>query len=205
MLQIGDLANSGPVLHHLIGRTSKRLFDSSSYPRILSVEQGISFVDYFKITSVSSFLLESRNTVLSIPNISEEEKLDRFVAGLKQHIRLEVLKSSSINLESASTITIHVNSAIYGTGIYERNRAIASVLHKDPKPMAIGDVNGSVQFRGKSFNSNRTEMSHHNGRRIFEVVLFLHVIKLDFVHGNIISRTLRQQIHNNTMMYDMIV
>ena len=44
-------------------------------------------------SSISKYLAEFRNIILTIPDVTDDEKLDRFCSGLKYEIRVEVLKS----------------------------------------------------------------------------------------------------------------
>lgn len=55
----------------------------------------------YQKTRVSSNVNELRNIVISISGIREDEKLDKFCAGSKPMIGLEVLKAGPVNLEQA--------------------------------------------------------------------------------------------------------
>ena len=44
--------------------------------------------------------------------MTEGEKLDKFVQGLKHNVRLEVLKSTESTFENASSIALRVDSAL---------------------------------------------------------------------------------------------
>ena len=101
--------------------------------------------------SVSTYLNLFRNIVIGIPNISEDEKLDKFCAGLKTEIRLEVLKAGPSNMDDASRIALNVDSAMYGTGMFSPSRN-----HSGPTPMDIGNVEGQVNnFQNKKRNGQR--------------------------------------------------
>ena len=65
-------------------------------------------------TSVSAHLTEVRNTVLSIPGITEYEKLDRFCSGLKPQVKLEVLKSNPTCSDQAAQVALSVDSSLFG-------------------------------------------------------------------------------------------
>ena len=66
-------------------------------------------------TSVAKFLSDFRNIVLTIPDISDGEKWDKFCAGLKYDVRLEVLKSAATTFEHAAKIALRVDSAIWAS------------------------------------------------------------------------------------------
>lgn len=66
--------------------------------------------------SVSRYLSEFKNTILAIANMSDEEKMDRFIGGLKHSIRIEVLKSQPENFEDCARIALNVDSAIWRAG-----------------------------------------------------------------------------------------
>lgn len=88
-------------------------------------------------TSVSTYLSEFRNIVLTIPEINDGEKLDRFIQGLKPQVKIEVLKAGAKNLDEASRIALNVDSAIFGSRL---NRFQASDLRQSPVPMEIGNT-----------------------------------------------------------------
>ena len=57
--------------------------------------------------SVSGYLTTFRNLVIAIPGMNDAEKLDRFCAGLKNEVRLEVLKANPADLNTASQISLN--------------------------------------------------------------------------------------------------
>lgn len=63
--------------------------------------------------SVSKYLSEFRNLVLTIPDVTDGEKWDRFCAGLKFDVRLEVIKSSFKMFEEAAQLALSIDSAIF--------------------------------------------------------------------------------------------
>lgn len=94
-------------------------------------------------TSVEHYLAEFRNIVLMIGDISEGEKIDRFVEGLKYNVKIEVMKSSVNSFEESARIALNIDSAIW------RARRSTSGFHPHtpnvggPTPMEIGNVNGA--------------------------------------------------------------
>lgn len=106
--------------------------------------------------SVSAYLNLFRNIVISIPNITEDEKLDKFCSGLKPEIKLEVLKAGPISMDAAARIALNVDSAMYSTGNF---------LQNGPVPMDIGNVNGSksnLNSVGEINNSQRDNDRKNN-------------------------------------------
>ena len=96
--------------------------------------------------SVAAYLAEFRNIILTIPHMTEDEKVDRFCQGLKPQIRLEVMKAGARTMNDASRIALNVDAALYGAGAFSytpyRNPS-------GPVPMDIGNVEQHARvFRG---------------------------------------------------------
>lgn len=102
--------------------------------------------------NVSSYLDEFRNIVIGIPGISEDEKLDKFCAGLKPAVRLEVLKAGPSTVDGAACIALNVDNAMYNVGTFNNRRASLNVFGE--QPMDIGNVESRPHYRGRSFNAN---------------------------------------------------
>lgn len=97
--------------------------------------------------SVAAFLAEFRNTVLAIPNMTEDEKVDRFCQGLKPQIRLEVMKAGARTMNDASRVALNVDAALYGAGIFSFSQPRSPQV---PVPMDIGNLeqHRRYNFRG---------------------------------------------------------
>ena len=104
--------------------------------------------------SVSSYLNEFRNLVLNIPNMTEDEKLDKFCAGLKPEIRLEVLKSGPVTVDNAARIALNVDSALFGAGIFMQRSSFSPSSGNDP--MEIGNVEGGDNHNGRRRGNGRS-------------------------------------------------
>ena len=89
----------------------------------------------FQRTSVSCYLSEFRNIVLTIPGIIEGEQVDKFCQGLKPNVRLEIMNAGIQSINEASRIALNVDSALFGSGIYPAYSKEAS----GPTPMEIGN------------------------------------------------------------------
>lgn len=61
--------------------------------------------------TVSSYINEFRNTVIFVPSISEDEKIEKFWSGLKPMVWLEVLESGPWNVENSAGTALNFESA----------------------------------------------------------------------------------------------
>lgn len=95
--------------------------------------------------SVEKYLSEYRNITLMINDVSEGEKVDRFVDGLKYNVRVELLEMNCVSFEESARIALNVDSAIWGarrgtTG----NRSYGDASYSTvPTRMEVGNVNSS--------------------------------------------------------------
>lgn len=103
-------------------------------------------------TSVSAYLNEFQNTVISIPGMTTEEMIDRFVGGLKPQTRLEVLKASPTEFSEASSIALNVDNALYSSFSSGFSSGLAS--GNSYAPMDIGNVNAGERQNGRGRTSN---------------------------------------------------
>lgn len=87
--------------------------------------------------SVSKYLSEFRNCILTISDISEGELLDRFIQGLKSEVKIEVLKTQAANFEDATKVALRVDSALWSSSHSRSSFATSSSTHD---PMEIGNV-----------------------------------------------------------------
>ena len=69
--------------------------------------------------SVQEYAAQFRSLVLEIPGISEDEKLDRFIRGLKENTRMEVECKEPNNLNDAIKIADRYDSIAFK---YQKNR-----------------------------------------------------------------------------------
>lgn len=112
-----------------------------------------------QLHSVSKYLSEFRNLILAIPGMSEGEKLDRFIEGLKYPVRVEVLKTHSDSFEECARIALNVDSAIWRASSGSRadgaqgNRG--STSNSMPTPMEVGNTEGSKRSRNQTEQRKR--------------------------------------------------
>lgn len=109
--------------------------------------------------SVSKYLAEFRNVTITIPGINDGEMWDRFCAGLKYEVRLEVMKSSVTSFEEAAKIALRVDSAIWGV---TRNVAggFPDSQGQAPTPMEIGNFEN--RGRGRKLDGQRLKDYRNN-------------------------------------------
>lgn len=67
-------------------------------------------------SSVSKYLSKFGNETLTIPEMSDWEKLDRFCTGLKYEIRVEVLKSTVHTFKESTAVALGIDSALWTAG-----------------------------------------------------------------------------------------
>ena len=116
-------------------------------------------------TSVSSYLTKFKNSVLAIPGISDNEKLDRLCSGLKPKVKIEVLESTSATVDDAARIELSVDSALFGAGMYSSWGGIPSGFGSSgPQPMATGNLEkNGTHYRGRSFQENKGKSGMSTG------------------------------------------
>ena len=91
-----------------------------------------------QIGSVAKYLSDFRNLVLTIPVMTEGERLDRFTEGLKYDVRIEVLKSSVNTFDEATRIALRIDDAVWSAS---KGRLLkAPPADNKPTPMEIGSV-----------------------------------------------------------------
>lgn len=71
-----------------------------------------------KHSSVAKYVNKVRNLVLTVLDMNDGERLDRFWAGLKHQVRLEVLKADPGKFDDAARIEIDVVGAPFGAGMF---------------------------------------------------------------------------------------
>jgi len=103
-------ANSIPTTWQQFVMELKAEFVPADYIR--NARSKIRTLKQFK--SVPEYLSEFRKIVLTITNIAEDEKLDKYLEGLREDIRLEVMKSSVITFEEEAQLSLTIDGALYG-------------------------------------------------------------------------------------------
>ena len=89
-------------------------------------------------TSVSKYLSDFRNIILTLPEVTEGEQFDKFINGLKSEVRLEVLKSTASTIEEAAHIALRVDSAMWRFENYEG--VTSKTRDNGPISMEIGNI-----------------------------------------------------------------
>ncbi|KAA8494621.1 hypothetical protein FVE85_2862 [Porphyridium purpureum] len=101
--------------------------------------------------SVARYIDEFQMCILRIPRITEDEKLDRFVRGLKKPPRVEVLKSGATTVADAMRIALSVDSA------YADAPRGACARDDGPVPMELGAVGFSTAQGGGTDNARKVK------------------------------------------------
>jgi len=109
-------------------------------------------------TSVLAYLNEFRNIVMVIPGISDDEKLDKFVSGLKPEVILDVRKSRPADFESAAQIALTIDSALFSMGMYNRGTNDGG-SSSGTVPMDIGNVES-----GRRRTDKRSKPRSYSGK-----------------------------------------
>ena len=113
---------------------------------------------YLKQTSsVSQYLEKCLELTMKISDIGEAEKLDRFIAGLKQEVQLQVVLQQPKSFTVASNIAIAVDSVLY------RNKASHTYLIPSERSQTM-DLD-AVQTRGyvKLTDKERSRLKENQG------------------------------------------
>ena len=69
-----------------------------------------------QISSVFRYLSEFRNIVLTISDVTDGKKWEKFCTGLKYEVRLEVMKAITTSFDEAAQIALRVDSALWSAG-----------------------------------------------------------------------------------------
>ncbi|KAA8498187.1 hypothetical protein FVE85_5772 [Porphyridium purpureum] len=89
----------------------------------------------------------SRITMM-IPGITQDEKMDRFVRGLRSQIRVEVLKASVSTVDQAMQVACAAESA-YGAGALHHPVRAPRYDEGGAAPMELGAFNGGKRQPGR--------------------------------------------------------
>lgn len=108
--------------------------------------------------SVSKFLAEFRNIILTIPEITDGEKFDKFCSSLKYEVRVEVLKSACTTFEEATAVALRIDSALWGAKEHGTSNSYSSNHgNNGPVPMEIGNLEKGPD-RGDSETRRQRQM-----------------------------------------------
>lgn len=86
--------------------------------------------------TVGSFVSEFQNMILTIPGMHEDEKIDRFLEGLKYNIRVEVLKAQVNTFDECARVALNIYSALWRA----KKQSCGSQSDHVPSAMEIGNV-----------------------------------------------------------------
>lgn len=86
--------------------------------------------------------------MISIPGITEDEKIDKLCVGVKAMIGFEDLKAVPVNLEQVLRVALKIDTELHVSGTFI---SIKSPLHNTgPQTMDIENIERNWNCRGKS-------------------------------------------------------
>lgn len=119
-------------------------------------------------TSVAKYLSDFRNIALTIPNMTDGEKWDKFCTGLKFDVKIEVMKSAVTEFEEAAKIALRVDGALWAAGEQVRiNKSVSSMPTSGATPMEIGNTESHSALR-EGHNPRFNREKHLQENRCFK-------------------------------------
>lgn len=116
---------------------------------------------------MSKYLSEFKNLVLTIPDATDGVKWDRFCAGLKYDVRLEVIDASFTTFEEAAQLALIIDGSIFSAQASQEMRGSSS--SNGTVPMEIGNMDSKSprfsQQRMKDRRNNACFTCHKPGCR----------------------------------------
>jgi len=109
--------------------------------------------------SASRYVSEFRNAILTLPDVTEGEKFEKFVQGLKHNVRMEVLKSTASTFEEACQIALRVDGVMWAHENFKRNNSQST---DEVVPMEIGNVQTRLNVRDSVVNDQRKKDLENN-------------------------------------------
>ena len=113
-------------------------------------------------TSVATYTHEFRAITLEIPNMNEEEKLDRYKRGLKHHVRKELEIREPTSLVEAIRIAERLDAVEYSFRSREPfffkpdQHTAPHVQSSGPAPMDLGNINTSQPPNPSARNTRKS-------------------------------------------------
>lgn len=91
--------------------------------------------------------------------------MNKLFSGLKQEVRIEVLKSNHRTCSATLTIALHFDTAIFSLVKYYCDHKNSSVVHDGTKPMDVGNLEESTSYSRTSFKRGpRGTLTHREMR-----------------------------------------
>lgn len=82
--------------------------------------------------------------MLTIADLTDGDKFDKFVAGLKKQVRIAVMKSTVATFEQAAQVAFRVDGVLWSSHVMNReNYSSNDKQTSSVDPMEIGNVEGS--------------------------------------------------------------
>ena len=121
-------------------------------------------------SSVREYIREFRTVLLDIPKMAEDEKLDRFVRGLKPHVRREVEIREPKDLADACRLSEHHDAAyrstdFHNSGSNRYNKGNRPNRSSDgPQPMELN----ATGFQGPSSSKKFKRLTPQERQRLMD-------------------------------------
>lgn len=112
---------------------------------------------------VSEYITRFRNVTLLVPGISEGEKWDRFVSGLKPQLAFEIRKENCMEFEESCRIALRIESALLGCKFsYDKMPDVEGQYQNSaPAPMEIGNFEGHRGNRRQFTDKQRADLKNN--------------------------------------------
>ena len=119
-------------------------------------------------TSVQAFVNELRTIRLFLPSLTDDELLDRFMAGLKPFIQKELALRDPTSFEQAVQMAERLDAVLFQTtknGLYNQHHPGRPTDPNGPAPMEISAISSTQQPAGNfcSRDSQRQPGNFQNG------------------------------------------
>lgn len=116
--------------------------------------------------SVQSYAVEYNNCMLDIPDMTEKDRVDRFLRGLKTDVRVLVELQKPPTLVEAIELATQIDSIMWQAHkapIRRLSTANHTRISTGPTPMELGTAESRLRYRGRLFPS--TQRSQFPQRR----------------------------------------
>ena len=121
-------------------------------------------------SSASEYLSEVRNDILTIPEMSDGEKLDWFCTGLNYEIRVEVPKSALGTFVDVTSVALRIDSALWTAG--QGCLSVSGSVQVEKRvPMEIGNfetLGTKTSQRQNDLDKNACLICHRIGCRLWK-------------------------------------
>lgn len=153
--------SSSPQNWHAFATELKRMFLPIN--RVTLARDKLAVARQRDRDSLSTYTTYMRRLFLSVPNLTEEDKVDRYVRGLQPYLRKETYLTEPATFEAAVQTAAKHEALRQSfnkphTGYFGKQQNSGTSSHSGPRPMELGAVN-SGQSRQDVRQNQRTDRS----------------------------------------------